>query len=137
MRIEIIDPDRCVGCEICMLACVRRQGFGGLAKAKIAVHSSGGMEKGFTVLVCRACPDPPCAAVCPTNALEIRKDGGVNLISKKCIGCKNCIEACTVNAIFWDSETNKPNICIYCGFCAMNCPHHVLYFNKEWGKENV
>ena len=43
MRIEIIDPDRCVGCEICMLACVRRQGFGGLAKSKIAVHSSGGM----------------------------------------------------------------------------------------------
>jgi Fe-S-cluster-containing dehydrogenase component len=137
MRIEIIDPDRCVGCEICMLACVRRQGFGGLVKAKIAVHSSGGMEKGFTVLVCRACFDPPCAAVCPTNALEVRKDGGVNLISEKCIGCKNCVEACTVNSIFWDSETNKPNICIYCGFCAMNCPHHVLYFNKEWGKKDV
>jgi len=47
MRLAIVDGERCVG----------------------------GMERGFTVVVCRACNDPPCAKVCPTGALENLLDG--------------------------------------------------------------
>ena len=131
MRLAVVDTERCVGCQQCMFACVRRQGEAGLAKTCIAVRSVGGTERGFVVIVCRACDDPPCAKMCPTEALIQRKGGGVRLDSEKCIGCGHCQEACPIGAIFWDEETNKPMICIHCGYCAKYCPHAVLELERE------
>lgn len=125
-RLAVIDVERCVGCELCMFACSRRFGEGGLAKSAIAVRSIGGMERGFIVIVCRACLDPPCAKVCIVNALTIRKGGGVIMNPSKCIGCGRCIDACPVRAVFWNNEINKPNICVHCGYCVKYCPHEVL-----------
>jgi len=102
---------------------------GGLSKTCIHVKSIGGMERGFIVVVCRACPDHPCAKVCPTDALIPRKTGGVRLDASKCIGCGHCRNACILNAVFWDYET--PMICIHCGYCVKYCPHGVLTFEKE------
>ena len=109
-----------------MFACSRRQNAVGLAEACLGVKSIGGMERGFMVVVCRACEDPPCAKVCPTEALKHRKDGGVRLDSALCIGCGYCRSACLLGAIFWDEEINKPMICIHCGYCVEFCPHGVL-----------
>jgi Fe-S-cluster-containing dehydrogenase component len=89
------------------------------------------MEHGFVVVVCRACQDPPCAAVCPTDALESRDGGGVRVLEEKCIGCGRCVEACIVDAVCWDEETEKPMICIHCGYCVRFCPHGVLAMEKE------
>lgn len=132
MRLSIADAERCVGCQSCMFACSRRQNEVGLAEACLDVKSIGGMEKGFTVVVCRACDDPPCAKVCLTDALKPRDDGGVRLDTAACIGCGNCEDACLIGAIFWDEEVNKPMICIHCGYCVKFCPHGVL---KLEGKE--
>ena len=79
MRLAVLETERCVGCQCCMFACSRRQDEAGLTKACIAVKSVGGIERGFSVIICRACDNPPCTKVCPTNALEPRKDGGVRL----------------------------------------------------------
>lgn len=136
MRLEVVDPDRCVGCQSCMFACARRQGEAGLAKTCIGVRSLGGMTRGFMVTVCRACPDPPCRRVCPAGALELRKGGGVRLNSARCLGCGLCREACLLGAVFWDDEINKPMICLHCGYCVKFCPHGVLALVKE-EKENA
>lgn len=130
MRLSVADLKRCVGCQLCMFACSRRSGEAGLMHTCIEIRSQGGISKGFTVLVCAACPDPPCAKVCPTNALIARNGGGVRLNSSKCIGCGTCRSACIVDAIFWNEEQNKPEICVHCGICAQYCPLNVLAFNK-------
>ena len=126
MRLIISDAERCIGCQSCMFACARRQDDIGLAETCIGVRSVGGMERGFIVVVCRACDDPPCVKVCPTDALKRRAHGGVRLNSSKCIGCGHCRDACPIGAIFWDDEINKPMICIHCGYCVNYCPHGVL-----------
>jgi Fe-S-cluster-containing dehydrogenase component len=89
------------------------------------------MERGFIVIVCRACDDPPCLKVCPTDALKPKKGGGVLLDAAKCIGCGHCRDSCIIGAIFWNDEINKPMICIHCGYCTQFCPHGVLKLEKK------
>ncbi|MBN1829667.1 MAG: 4Fe-4S binding protein [Deltaproteobacteria bacterium] len=137
MRLAVLETEKCVGCQMCMFACSRRQDVAGLTKSCIGVRSIGGMEKGFMVIVCRACVDPPCARVCPTSALTLREGGGVSLIEEKCIGCGHCSDACLIGAIFWDVENNKPMICIHCGFCVNFCPHKVLGLDKKEGNNHA
>jgi Fe-S-cluster-containing dehydrogenase component len=114
-----------------MFACARRQNEAGLSSSCIGVKSIGGMERGFIVVVCRACDDPPCLKVCPTNALKPKKGGGVLLDAAKCIGCGHCRDSCIIGAIFWNDEINKPMICIHCGYCTQFCPHGVLKLEKK------
>jgi len=135
-RLAVIDPDRCVGCQLCMFACARKH-EPGLANSCIGVRSVGGMERGFTVIVCRACDDPPCARVCPVDALAVRPGGGVQLDPARCIGCGHCREACVLGAVFWDAEINKPMICTHCGVCAKYCPHGVLTLEVREAAEHA
>jgi len=125
-RLAVVDEERCVGCQCCMFACSRRLNKPGLAQSSIGVRSNGGMERGFVVVVCRACENPPCARACPTDALVRKDGGGVRLHEDKCIGCGSCVDACVVRAVYWDNETNKPMICIQCGFCVDFCPRGVI-----------
>jgi len=136
MRLSVLDPEKCVGCQCCMFACARKE-EPGLARACIGIRSIGGMERGFMVIVCRACDDPPCVRVCPTGALTAKQGGGVRLDSELCIGCGHCREACIIGAVFWDDEINKPMICNQCGVCAQFCPHGVLKLEKGEAIQNA
>ena len=130
-RISIVDIDRCTGCALCSFACARRFGVGGLGKSDIFVKSLGGVERGFAVVVCRACKEvAPCAKACPVDALESRKGLGVTLLKDKCISCGRCVEACPFGAVFWDEEIDKPTVCVYCGICAKYCPHGVIAWEE-------
>ena len=125
-RLVVVDANRCVGCQLCVYACTNRFGYAGLSKSAIFVRSAGGVERGFVVVVCRACKDPPCARSCPVEALSPRSGGGVILNPNRCIGCGNCVEECDIGAVMWDSGLEKPVICTHCGYCVGFCPHGVI-----------
>ena len=133
-RLSVIDTERCIGCQSCMFACVRRNNQAGLSSTCIQVESIGGMERGFKVIVCRACNDPYCARACPTGALNLRDGGGVVLEKSKCTGCGFCQKACPIGSVFWDEEEGKPMICVHCGYCSSFCPHDVLKIERNGGK---
>lgn len=135
MRLSVVDTERCVGCQNCMFACTRKDGVGGLGRTRIHVRSVGGMERGFKIVVCRACQDPPCAKACPNDALAVRPEGGVRLIVDKCNGCGACRPACILGAVSWDEGKDRPMICIQCGHCAKYCPHGVLALDR--GREEA
>ncbi len=131
-KLVIKDIERCVGCGLCMYACSRKNA----KKPEIGVGSSGilpmslsGFERGAAIIVCRACEDPPCAQVCPTGALKPRKGGGVIYRENLCIGCGNCIESCTIGAIF-ERDDGKIAVCVHCGYCVKFCPHGVLSYEE-------
>lgn len=125
-RLVVVDSNRCVGCNLCVYACTNRFGYAGVNKSAVHVRSAGGVERGFVVIVCRACGDPPCARACPVDALILRRGGGVILNANKCIGCGFCVNACDIGAVMWDSESMKPVICTHCGYCVSFCPHGVI-----------
>ncbi len=125
-RLFVLDADHCVGCQLCVFACARRPGVGGLSGTGIWVRSAGGIRKGFVVTACRACAEPSCARVCPVDALEIRPEGGVRLHPELCIGCRNCVGACPFGAAIWDAATERPTICTGCGYCVDYCAYGVL-----------
>lgn len=120
--------NKCIGCFTCMIACaaVNEQSHS-LNKSRIKIKTAGGLQSKFVCNVCHGCKDErPCVQACSTGALEERPGGGTVLKPEKCIGCRKCVVACTIQAIYFDDVLKMPLICKHCGVCTRFCPHDCL-----------
>lgn len=103
-KFVIADPEKCIGCKACEIACA-------VAHLDVSVASAQAMDVPFVPRLnlirtsnvtmpvqCRQCDDAPCANVCPVEAI-IQKDGINTIIPDKCIGCKKCMIACPFGMI--------------------------------------
>ena len=119
--------NKCLGCLTCVLVCsaVNHESHF-IIKSAIRIRTTGGLSTSFVAVVCRGCEKPACMEVCPAGALEYRPGGGVLLDAEKCYGCRRCVTACTVGAVNFDKETEKPIICHHCGLCTTFCPHNCI-----------
>ena len=115
----MIDHDSCWGCKTCEVACKQENPTQDGVKL-IAVSEDGPKRVNgkpyfvFHVNVCQHCDDPPCAEICPDDAIEKRTDGIVIMDYEKCGGCGACIEVCSYNVIDFDDKNNitpKCNLC--------------------------
>ncbi|MFC1862965.1 4Fe-4S dicluster domain-containing protein [Thermodesulfobacteriota bacterium] len=99
----VIDLNRCIGCDACTIACRQIKGTTkGILYAKIIKYEIGkypDARLGFLPLLCMHCSKPPCAEVCPEEAIVKCDDGIVITDPKKCIGCRSCVIACPYGAL--------------------------------------
>ena len=109
MRTVFVQPERCIGCHHCEIACAVEHSRGkSLAAAVLEqppprsrVHVEAGPSLGLSFPNrCRHCQPAPCLLVCPTGA--IGRDPGEGLVlvdTGKCIACAMCAIVCPFSAI--------------------------------------
>ena len=123
--------NKCIGCLTCMTVCAAANHDNhSLIKSAINIRSSGGTNSSLVAIVCRGCKTPACRDACPAGALELRPGGGVLLNEEKCYGCRKCAAACSVRAVNFDTDTQKPIICCHCGVCTTFCTHNCLVMEE-------
>jgi Fe-S-cluster-containing hydrogenase component 2 len=78
-------------------------------------------------IACRQCADPPCAKVCPTDAIARNQEADLVVVNvDKCIGCGACVEACPFGAIWLHPEKKIALKCDLCRACVPRCPVDAL-----------
>lgn len=116
----IADPNRCIGCRTCELACAMTHGNGSetaISAASFSPRITVIKEGDITVpVMCKQCEDAPCAKTCPSGAL-VRANGYVEIHEERCIGCKSCVIACPFGAIDITMNEGKASI-IKCDLCV-------------------
>jgi Fe-S-cluster-containing dehydrogenase component len=119
--------NKCIGCFSCMLACAAvNEKSHSINNSRLKIRTKGGLQSKFIAITCRACKEPACFEACKHNALKLRPGGGVICITENCVGCKACVEACVMKAVFFNESTKKAIICKHCGVCTKFCPHGCL-----------
>jgi len=100
----VADPNKCIGCRTCQVACVVSHSEKDIFTSKISkieLYPRVSVVKTAQVcapIQCRQCEDAPCANVCPNGSI-ISKGGVVYIDKDTCIGCKTCIMACPFGAM--------------------------------------
>lgn len=56
-----------------------------------------------------------------------------------CLGCGDCVQACTFDAMYMDEKTGLPVIlddkCVACGACVKACPRNIIEMRKKGKKD--
>jgi len=133
-KILLLQPEYCVGCHSCELACSLKHGnFFSPVKSCITILTS---PLKFSVpLTCLQCDDPACARVCVTNALvQNAQTGVIEYDATKCIGCRLCVSACPFGNISYNSDSSQIIKCDVCDGepeCALFCPTEAITWVTE------
>ncbi|HEY7651485.1 MAG TPA: 4Fe-4S dicluster domain-containing protein [Methylomirabilota bacterium] len=138
-----IEIDKCIGCSRCVEACkaendvlqepfffrtwieryvIKKDGdvvvesinVKGKASKERAQEDSDVLRTFFVPKLCNHCAHPPCVQVCPVGATFATEDGVVLIDSKRCIGCRYCIQACPYGARYLDPRTKTADKCSFC-----------------------
>jgi tetrathionate reductase subunit B len=115
----VIQVDRCIDCQACMIACeVENQVPLGKHRNWVRAAALEGtfpsLAQDYVAGNCMHCDHPPCVEACPTGASYQRADGLVLVDQAKCIGCQFCVAACPYSARYFDPARGVVDKCTAC-----------------------
>jgi len=98
------NPEKCIGCKKCEMACVsahihipykeaKKRGLPVISRIKVVK-----VDDVKYPIQCHHCADAPCAAACPFGLIQ-RVGDAVIVNEAMCVGCKMCVMACPFGAI--------------------------------------
>ena len=112
----VIDVDKCIGCQACVVACQsennipineeahfnQRRAIEWIRVERYWEGEFPNVKARFIPILCQHCGNAPCEPVCPVFATYHNPEGLNVQVYNRCIGTR---------------------------FCANNCPYHVRFFN--------
>jgi Fe-S-cluster-containing dehydrogenase component len=138
-RFISFDPNACVGCHSCEVACkqfhklpvgvFRIKIEKKIEKTALTAFDKKGLAMKFRARLCTQCDDAPCISACSVSALVRGVFGVVVLVKEKCNGCGACIDACPLQAMWLNPKTNtieKCNTCVDEHFKIPPCVKHCM-----------
>lgn len=123
----LVKSSRCVRCRACELACSLHQ-CGEFNLKRSAIRAPLEPISAEKVTVCRQCAQPKCVQACPEGALS-QGPIAVSLDRELCTGCRECLFACPLGAIFIDETDGLVRKCDLCDgrpLCAQVCLKEAL-----------
>ncbi len=134
-KILMIHPEKCTGCENCVLSCAFKH-EGQFRPAATRIHVYTWERDGFSVpMMCQQCGDASCVSVCPTGAMHRKPGNGLVAYSREsCIRCRMCVQACPFGNALYDSVSDQIIKCDNCEgapACVAVCPNGALEFVDE------
>lgn len=130
MKQVVVNPEKCVGCMQCMLACATAhsrslQLFAAAQETprpRARVHvGAGRYNEGFPNR-CRHCHPAPCQLACLTGAIAWDKETATVLINpERCINCASCAMACPYGVIRFHEDPFAPpgqTVAVKCDNCG-------------------
>lgn len=130
-RIVVDAKSQCVGCRQCQLSCsLEHEGQFAPWLSRVRLDRDQNLVLTNPV-TCQQCEDASCAAACPMDGVfQLDEKTGVLFIDRdKCVGCKQCIEACPFDVIAYNEPEGiamKCDLCFGDPACVKACPAGVL-----------
>lgn len=106
----VIDLHKCGGCAGCTIACKNENNVPkGISWSDFITDTEGtfpNVAYSYLPTLCNHCEKAPCVEVCPVEPKAIFKtDSGMTLnSSERCIGCRQCENACPYGEISFNAE---------------------------------
>ncbi|MCL4814664.1 MAG: 4Fe-4S binding protein [Vicinamibacteraceae bacterium] len=135
-----VDPQRCIGCHACEMACAECETNGQLPMISVDYVQRAASPQ-TSVQICMHCEDPACAKVCPADAITKDEFGVVHSANtSRCIACSNCVLACPFGVPKKFEPMQLMMKCNLCydrtsagrrPMCATVCPSGALWYGTR------
>lgn len=146
MRLGIaVDSRMCMACYCCFTACKDEHcGYSSELTAPQPMmgqfwidirewergDSSRRVKTATVPTPCAHCQDPACMKAAKDGAVYKRPDGIVIIDPEKAVGQKAIVDACPINAVYWNAELSLPQKCTMCAE-LLDDPDYLAYLGDS------